>query len=130
MQWVEDQVLAVVGPAVPGNHLRAARDNDLVDVAPDQHLAVAIGHGHRVVVAAVTHQRQRTRPSRALIAGIIGSRRQWQENLTIPLETLADGLLVTPQPRRLAPAALSRESIVEGLEALGPRGRGPGSSAG
>ena len=28
---------------------------------------------------------------------------------------------MTPQPRRLAPAALSRESIVEGLEALGPR---------
>ena len=38
---------------------------------------------------------------RPLIAGIIGSRRQWQENLTIPLETLADGLLVAPQPRRL-----------------------------
>jgi hypothetical protein len=41
--------------------------------------------------------------------------------LTIPLETLADGLLVAPQPRRLAPAALFGESIVEGREALGTR---------
>ena len=47
--------------------------------------------------------------------------REWQENLTIPLETLADGLLVAPQPRRLAPAALFGESIVEGREALGTR---------
>ena len=98
-----------------------AADHHLIDVAPDEHLTVAVGHGHGIVVAAVTHQRQRTRPSRALIAGIIGSRRQWQENLTIPLETLADGLLVAPQPRRLAPAALFGESIVEGREALGTR---------
>ena len=41
--------------------------------------------------------------------------------MTIPLETLADGLLVAPQPRRLAPAALFGESIVEGREALGTR---------
>ena len=121
MQRVEDQVLAVVGPAVPGDHLGPAADHHLIDVAPDEHLTVAVGHGHGIVVAAVTHQRQRTCPSRALIAGIIGSRRQWQENLTIPLETLADGLLVAPQPRRLTPAALFGESIVEGREALGTR---------
>ena len=101
----------------------AAADHHLIDVAPDEHLTVAVGHGHGIVVAAVTHQRQRTRPSRALIAGIIGSRRQWQENLTIPLETLADGLLVAPQPRRLAPAALFGESIVEGPK-LSARGTG------
>ena len=106
---------------MPGDHLGPAADHHLIDVAPDEHLTVAVGHGHGIVVAAVTHQRQRTRPSRALIAGIIGSRRQWQENLTIPLETLADGLLVAPQPRRLAPAALFGESIVEGREALGTR---------
>ena len=41
--------------------------------------------------------------------------------MTIPLETLADGLLVAPQPRRLAPAALFGESIVEGREALSTR---------
>ena len=41
--------------------------------------------------------------------------------MTIPLETLADGLLVAPQPRRLPPAALFGESIVEGREALGTR---------
>ena len=41
--------------------------------------------------------------------------------MAIPREALADRLPVTPQPRHLAPAALSRESIVEGLEALGPR---------
>ena len=68
MQRVEDQVLAVVGPAVPGDHLGPAADHHLIDVAPDEHLTVAVGHGHGIVVAAVTHQRQRTRPSRACSA--------------------------------------------------------------
>ena len=34
MQRVEDQVLAVVGPAVPGDHLGPAADHHLIDVAP------------------------------------------------------------------------------------------------
>ena len=38
-----------------------------------------------------------------------------------PARDAADGLLVAPQPRRLAPAALFGESIVEGREALGTR---------
>ena len=128
MQRVEDQVLAVVGPAMPGDHLGPAADHHLIDVAPDEQIS----------------RRPRARNSRCCgnapatanspvhgrcIAGIIGSRRQWQENLTIPLETLADGLLVAPQPRRLAPAALFGESIVEGRDALGTRD-GEGSSAG
>ena len=38
-----------------------------------------------------------------------------------PARDARDGLLVAPQPRRLAPAALFGESIVEGREALGTR---------
>ena len=45
MQRVEDQVLAVVGPAVPGDHLGPAADHHLIDVAPDEHLTVAVGTG-------------------------------------------------------------------------------------
>ena len=41
--------------------------------------------------------------------------------MTVPHEALANGLLVAPQPCRLAPAALFGESRIEGREALSPR---------
>ena len=105
MQRVEDQVLAVVGPAVPGDHLGPAADHHLIDVAPDEHLRRPRA---RIVVAAVTHQRQRTRPSRALVAGIVWCRE-------------ARRLLARrSEPRHLAAGGSPREHV-EGLEALGPR---------
>ncbi|MBC4018427.1 hypothetical protein H7965_24420 [Siccirubricoccus deserti] len=56
VQRLEQHVLALVGPAVPGDYRRAATDHHLLDVAADQDLAVTIGDRHRVVVAAVAHQ--------------------------------------------------------------------------
>ena len=44
---VADQA-APGAPAVPGDHLGPAADHHLVDIAPDQYLAVAAGHGYGV----------------------------------------------------------------------------------
>ena len=63
MQRVEDKVLALVGARMTGDHLGPAGDHHLVDVAADQHLAVAVGGRHRIVGAAIAHQRQRADPA-------------------------------------------------------------------
>jgi len=39
--------------------LRCARDRHLVDGTSDQHFAGTVGSRHRIVVAPVTHRRQR-----------------------------------------------------------------------
>jgi hypothetical protein len=57
MQRVENEVLALVGAWMTGDHLSAAGDHHLVDVAADQNLAVPVGGRHRVVGAAIAHQR-------------------------------------------------------------------------
>ena len=62
-----------------GDDVGGARDHHLVDVAADQNLAVAVGGRHRVVGAAIAHQRQRADPARLLVAGIVGGRRQGSE---------------------------------------------------
>ena len=46
MDRVEDQVLPVVGTGVPGDDLNTAADDDLMDIATDPNLLVAIGDGH------------------------------------------------------------------------------------
>src|SRR5258708_24479378 len=43
MQRVEDEVLALVGAQMAGDHLGSTRDHHLVDIAADHHLTVAIG---------------------------------------------------------------------------------------
>src|ERR1700732_540264 len=57
MQRVEDEVLALVGARMTGDHLGPAGDHHLMDVAADQNLAVAVGSRYRVVGAAIAHQR-------------------------------------------------------------------------
>ena len=41
MEWIEDELLALVGACVARDHLRTAADDHLVHVAADQHLAVS-----------------------------------------------------------------------------------------
>ena len=108
---------------MPGDHVGRAADHHLIDVAADQYLAMAVGHGHGVVVVPVAHQRQRAHPPGTLVTGVVRSRRQRQQGVAIPLEALADRLLVAPQPRALAPPALRHETIVQGIDALDPRHR-------
>jgi len=58
---------------------------------------VAVGDGHRVVVAPVAHQGQGVDPRALLVAGIERRRRQRRQCLAITLEALADGLAVAAQ---------------------------------
>jgi hypothetical protein len=76
VQRVEDEVLALVGPGMTGDLRGAAGDYYFMDITADQHLTMAILGRHRVVVAAVTYQRQRVDPCGLRFTGIVGSR--WQ----------------------------------------------------
>ncbi len=52
-----------------GNDLGTATDDHLMDIAPDPDFLVAVGDGHRVVVAPVTHQGQGVDPRALLVTG-------------------------------------------------------------
>src|SRR5947209_7798639 len=123
MQRVEDKVLAFIGARMTGDHLRAAGDHYLVDVAADQNLAVPVGGRHRVVGAAIAHQQLRTDPARLLLAGVIGRWRQGVERLQIPNQPFADRLVVTAQPiPEPAPTTLE-QLLVQRYQAHRPRHR-------
>jgi len=47
---IEDGVLARVTAWVPGDHLATAADHDLVDIAADPDIVMAIGDRDRVIV--------------------------------------------------------------------------------
>ena len=65
---LEDQRFPLVAATMAGNLVTAAHDHDLVHVAFHYHRPVAVGGRHRIVIAAVAHQRQRRDPRRALVA--------------------------------------------------------------
>ena len=60
MDRSEDSVLARVAAWVSGNHLTPAANNDLVDIAADPDILMAISDWNRVIVGVIAHQRQRT----------------------------------------------------------------------
>jgi len=72
------------------DHVGSAGDHHLMDITADQNLAMPVGGRDRVVIAAVANQRQRTHPGGALVAGIIGDRRQILETGKILRQSLAD----------------------------------------
>src|SRR5689334_14945878 len=123
MQRVEDEVLALVGARMTGDHLGPAGDHHLVDIAADQYLAVPEGGRHRVVGAAIAHQQLRTDPACLLLAGVIGRWRQGVERLQIPNQPFADRLVVTAQPiPEPAPTTLE-QLLVQRHQADRPRYR-------
>lgn len=75
-----------------GDLLTAAQDDDLVDEALHDHLLEAVAGRHRVVVAAIAHQRRRRDAGRPLLAGLQRHGGQIQEGLQIGGKTLADRL--------------------------------------
>jgi hypothetical protein len=46
MQWLEDEVLTLVGPGMAGDDVGAEGDHYRVDLAADQDLAMAVGRRH------------------------------------------------------------------------------------
>src|SRR3954468_9353755 len=117
MQRVEDKILALVGARMPRDCLGPARDHYLADVAADQNLAVTVGGRHRIVGAAIAHQRQRTDPAWPLLAGIVRRRRQLMECRQIPNQPFANRLLVTAQPIAEPAATTLEQLLVERREA-------------
>jgi hypothetical protein len=75
MDWVEDQILPVIGTRVTGDLLTAAANDDLMDIATDPHLLVTEGDGYRVIIVPIPHQRQGINPRRQFVAGIKRGRR-------------------------------------------------------
>ena len=66
-------------------------------LAADQHLAMAEPCGDAVIGAAIAHQRQRTDPPRALVAGVVGDCGKALKNRTIPFQAFADRLVRATQ---------------------------------
>lgn len=97
VQRIVDHSLVFIIARMPCFHLACAGDGHLVDVATHQQLEMSMPRGHRVVVAAIAHQRQRTDSRRDLLAGFIRCRGQRQQRRTITLEAFADGLGIATQ---------------------------------
>src|SRR5665213_3771891 len=92
-------------------------------VALHQSLTVSILGWHRVVVAAIANQRQRSDSHRDILAGLIRSCGQRQHRCTVAFEALTDGLGVTAQPPLAPLAALHLEVCVELLPTVEVRYR-------
>ena len=95
MKRVIDVILLLPRPRVTGDDLSPAGNHHLMHIAPHQNRLMTVGSRNRIIVAAVTHERQRTHTNRLLVAGVVGNRRQGLEPLRISLKPLANGAFVT-----------------------------------
>ena len=59
MYRIKDHITCVIGPGMVGNDLSRTADHNTTHEAFDPDLAVAKGHRHRIVIAAITHHRCR-----------------------------------------------------------------------
>ena len=91
-----------------------------MDIATDPDFLMAVGDGHRVVVALVAHQGQRVDPRAQLVAGIERRRRQRHQRRVVTDKPLADALAVAAQDIALPVAALFLQVAIEGVPAREP----------
>ena len=59
---IEDHISLLTGPLVAGDHLGAATDDDLVDIAANLDLVMGVCDRHGIVVVAIADHRDRRRP--------------------------------------------------------------------
>ncbi len=109
---------------MPGDLLPAAQDHHRLDEALHQHGLEAIGRRHRVVVAAVAHQRCRRNPRRPLLARLQRHRRQLPQSRDIGGQPLADRLGVPAGTLRLPRAGSARASMALSASKLAATGIG------
>ena len=76
--------------------------------------------GDGVIGAAIAHQRQRTDPPRALVAGVVGDCGKALKNRTIPFQAVADRLVVATQLFRPSLGAAGFKMRVEIIEVPEP----------
>ena len=102
-----------------GDDLGPATVDHLINVSPDDDIAVSVRRRYRVVVGLVPDQGQGTHPGRLLVAGVIGHRRPGQQGVQVPLHPLPDGLIMSPQsgvsPLQAAPLQVGIQGF-KGLE--------------
>ena len=106
MDRVEDQFIAIPAPGMAGDHFATAADHNLMDIAPDPDILMAVGYRNRVIVGLVAHQRLRRDPTVVLIAGIKWRRREGAHRSKVTLQSLTDHLAFAAQDCALTLAAL------------------------
>jgi hypothetical protein len=115
VNWVKDHILPVPAPGVAGDHIATTANGNLIDIAPDPDVTVAIGNRHRVIIGFISHQGLRVYLAAGLITGIKRRRRQIHHGIKVTDQTLPNALAVTAQDIRLTLAALRFKPKVEGF---------------
>ena len=123
MQRIVDKLRLVVAADMGGDRLAATGDLDPVDISLRQNLLMAIARRNRIIVVAVTHQRQGRDARRDLVAGVIGRRRQRHERGDVRLHALGDRRGVAAQDRLTPFDAGVEKARVERVKTLRDRQR-------
>jgi len=76
MQRIKDNVFALVGTGMPRNNLGAAADDNLMNIAPDQNIAMGIGGRDGIINTPVADQGKGCALCAVDLASIIGNRRR------------------------------------------------------
>ena len=95
MDGIEDGILARITAWVLCDHLPTATNHDLVDIAADPDILMALRDRNRVIVGVIAHQRLRADLAVGLVAGLEWRNRQWLHRGQIALQPIADRFLVT-----------------------------------
>ena len=120
---VEVEVLSFRETAMASDDLGAAGDHHLVDIAAHQNVTMSVGARDGIIIAAITHQRQRTDLGGEPVASILGNGGKLAQPGTVPFEALPDRLVMTAQPVVQASAALVFQPGIKLAEAREPQQR-------
>jgi hypothetical protein len=80
-----------------------------VHIAAHKHFAVTVSRRYGIVVAPISHQRQRGDARHQLLARVVMRRKKLRKGCQIVLKPLADRLVVTTQAVPLGTCGSSRE---------------------
>ena len=120
---IEDHILPVVAAWMPGNHLPAAADHDLIDIAAHPDILMAVCNRDRVIIGVVPHERLRIDLTAHLITCLERRRLQRPHRGQIALQSRTDRLLVAAKDVALPPATLGFQVGIEGVPARKERDR-------
>lgn len=119
VQRIVDKIGLVVAAGMGRNGLATTGDLDPLDISLGHNLLMTVARRHRVIVVAVTHQRQGSDAGGHLVTGLIGRRRQWHERRNVSPHTLGDRSAVASQDRLTPLGAGIEEAGVERVKTIG-----------